>query len=89
MSHPSAPFGASAVNALGRRFAPPGGFLSGALYLEASDGACSLVWGNGSRIPCPEITVARALRLVARGTWVELPAARFRRRQAFLQTNQS
>ncbi len=64
-----------------RRFAPPAGFLSGASFVEAVADSCALVWGNGTRVPCPDVTLSRALRLVARGTWVELPAAPARGRK--------
>jgi hypothetical protein len=59
----------------GRRFAPPTGFLCGACHLEVFAGQSELVWANGSRVPLPDVTLARALRLVARGTWVELRAS--------------
>ncbi len=64
-----------------RRFAPPGGFLCGAAHLEVTAAACDLVWANGVRVPYAGVTLARAVRLVARGTWVELPADRVRRRK--------
>jgi hypothetical protein len=68
--------GAAAASASSRRFAPPAGFHCGALHVEATAEGCDLVWGNGSRVPCPGVTLARAIRLVARGTWVELPEPR-------------
>ena len=71
----------SSADVPSRRFAPPAGFLCGATHLEVTAAACELVWGNGSRVPYPGVTLARALRLVARGTWEELPPARPRRRR--------
>jgi hypothetical protein len=65
----------SALPAPRRRFAPPTAFLCGACYLEVFAGRSELVWANGSRVPLPDVTLARALRLVARGTWVELRAS--------------
>jgi hypothetical protein len=59
-----------------RRFAPVAGFLCGAAHLEATGEGCALIWRDGSCVPYPAVTLARALRLVARGTWVELPAIR-------------
>lgn len=58
-----------------RRFAPPGGFLSGALWAQFDDGVfVGLVWRG--RLPervGRDVTLARAVRLVQRGTWEELP----------------
>ena len=81
MSRPSDPDHVPPVSSSSRRFAPPAGFLCGATHLEVTADACELVWRNGSRVPYPGVTLARALRLVARGTWEELPPARQRRRR--------
>ena len=69
---------AAVATAPGRRFAPSTGFLSGASFLEVADDSGALVWADGTRVPCPEVTLPRALRLVARGTWAELPLPRGR-----------
>ena len=64
------------VTAPARRFAPGTGFLCGASYLEIAGDTCMLVWPDGSRVPWPAVSLVRALRLAARGPWVELPAPR-------------